>query len=867
MKHSLFKRLIQLLLSLLLLGQIQLIYLSLKHEGIPISKSLYNNYLPENLRLQSEQALFFFPYHFRIIDASLTQKTSHQIRINMPYINLSWSPHFQEQNFNRWSVESSSGTILSNYYPSELKLSQLKLKFVHGGIERGFIQLQDKDKVFEISYHDRQALPIESIHSAAYTAKWDTLDIDTNPSILQLIQSIHASKNTALHWSLERTPHSHLSLKASLSSESISYTDQALKALQVNAHFEAPELNVHFRTQEFTNSKLGLQLNSIYGHYEQYQKDLNPTLVLSANGLQYKNYSLESATAHIEARDDSTHGIEVSLFHKLNCLQIKTLYNNFGDKEPFPIQDLTFKGHIDPKSLHTFIPELKAVPLLKLPSATLYTTGYLKLNSTLEPLRAEGTLQGINFRLGDDAIDYLNSQYQCNESQVEMQTQLRVAERSLTIDSKIDLKDQDYHFLLKGTLYPTDFKTLLPNWWQSIFKKFSFTSQSQVQADFSLHGNFKKAIPDQFLGSVLAKELHYRSVYFPYGRLRIQGANYCTAITLDEIQMDQGQASGQLMTTVKPDGFQEIESLRIDLTGSLSTQNAARLFGGKTAQVLDRFESKESHPFVFKSAFFNPHYQKHIGKSYYNLIINTEKSFRFFQRPFDSLYAKLYGRDSNHFIRSASAGFAQGKAHLQADITQTQTPDPQIELILKLSECNYDLSSQYLFRQIQSNTASAPNRAIKLDLELESKGALFDLTRHQGFGSLNIQGKQLSQIYLLGPFSKALDEIRIPIGTFKLDHLESHFKIQGPSIYVPKLEINGKQSHIYGSGHIQIPNQTIDFDIKVDPLKNAKLSFTLLGELGSRFNPLTHILDFKVSGTAQEQKWRSRFDPRNLFGL
>ena len=97
MKHSLFKRLIQLLLSLLLLGQIQLIYLSLKHEGIPISKSLYNNYLPENLRLQSEQALFFFPYHFRIIDASLTQKTSHQIRINMPYIKLYWSPYFQEQ--------------------------------------------------------------------------------------------------------------------------------------------------------------------------------------------------------------------------------------------------------------------------------------------------------------------------------------------------------------------------------------------------------------------------------------------------------------------------------------------------------------------------------------------------------------------------------------------------------------------------------------------------------------------------------------------------------------------------------------------------------------------------------------------------
>lgn len=859
MKHGLLKRLVQLLLSVLLVGQIQLFYLSLKHDGIPISNTLFNKYLPENLRLQSEQVLFFFPYHFRITEATLSEKASHQIQIKLPYINLSWSPYYTELDFNRWSLRSPSGTVLSNYYPSELKLSQLKLAFAEKGIERGFVQLQDGDKIFYIRYQDRYTLPIQAVDSPV---DWEAPDIDKNPLIPQLIQSIHSSKNTTLHCSLERTPENRLAFKASGSSELISYASYRLEALQINARFEEPEFTLHFRGRQFKNTAFGLQCNSMIGQYRLDNAHSKPELLLSTDSIRYKNYRIEYATAQIKEGDRPARTIEASLFHQGNSLQIKT-----GYKDSSPTRALYFNGHIEPQSLIAIVPELNAVPQLALASETFHTTGHLQLNSALEPLEAEGSLQGTDFRLGDKGLDYLNARFKYTKSQLETEAELRVAERHLSINSKIHLGDQDYRFLLKGSLYPTEFDGLLPSWWQSIFQKFSFTSKSHIQADFSIHGNFKNPIPDQFLGSVIAEEIYYRSVHFPHGRLRVQGANYCTLITLDDIHMDIGQARGWLMTTVQPDGFQEIESLRIDLIGALGTQNAARLFGNKTAQVLDTFESNRAHEFAFEAAFFHPHYRQHSGKSYYNLFINTEKPFSFFQRPFDSLQAEIYGRNSEHYIRSASAGFAEGTAHFQADITQTLSDDPQIHLVLQLSECDFDLSSQYLFNQIQSTKPSALNREVELDLELESKGALFDFTRHLGYGSLKIEGEQLSQIYLLGPFSKALDELNIPIGTFKLDQLESRFQIRAASIQVPELKINGKQSHVYGSGQVQIPDQAIDFDIKIDPLKNANLSFTLFGEIGRRLNPVTHILHFKVSGTAKEQKWRSRFDPRNLLGL
>ena len=118
---------------------------------------------------------------------------------------------------------------------------------------------------------------------------------------------------------------------------------------------------------------------------------------------------------------------------------------------------------------------------------------------------------------------------------------------------------------------------------------------------------------------------------------------------------------------------------------------------------------------------------------------------------------------------------------------------------------------------------------------------------------------------MLGPFSKALDDLNISIGVFSLNHLESNFLIQKEWINVGNLEIDGEQSHVFGQGRILIPDQSINFKMEVDLLKNRNLSFSKLGSLGKILNPVTKIFNFSVTGTLQDQKWRSVLDPRNLF--
>ena len=70
---------------------------------------------------------------------------------------------------------------------------------------------------------------------------------------------------------------------------------------------------------------------------------------------------------------------------------------------------------------------------------------------------------------------------------------------------------------------------------------------------------------------------------------------------------------------------------------------------------------------------------------------------------------------------------------------------------------------------------------------------------------------------------------------------------------------------MFGEGRISIPDQSINFKMEVDLLKNKNLSFSKLGSLGKILNPVAKIFNFTVTGTLQDQKWRSALDPRNLF--
>jgi hypothetical protein len=92
------------------------------------------------------------------------------------------------------------------------------------------------------------------------------------------------------------------------------------------------------------------------------------------------------------------------------------------------------------------------------------------------------------------------------------------------------------------------------------------------------------------------------------------------------------------------------------------------------------------------------------------------------------------------------------------------------------------------------------------------------------------------------------------------------FRIDKDRIIFNALRIDGPQTRISADGTLAARDQSLDMRVKVNLFANVggpDSTFRKIGELLTE--PLPNLLDFQLGGTVHKQKWRSTYDPRNLF--
>lgn len=855
----------QTLLFILLFCQGALIYLCLSYQGIPISNSLIQKYVPVDLNFSSKETLFFLPFHIKLTEPEFAQKADTLFQFDSPEIFVSWQPSLKGFNLNNWKIHSYSGQINSKLYPSPLELNRLNLSFNRSQIQNAKVHLRSDDKVICLNYSAKKYLvqyhevlkPIESMQLQGLLSP----SIEQNSSLFSLINAFHASKNSHIECHLERMDLASYSLLTKLSSESIDLYGNKLKSLEIQSQHNSnsEQSIVFFEAADFSNSSIPIQCDTIRGEFKLNDQMQIASIKLGANSSRLKDTALDAISAEIQPRGTDDFIINGMLFHEDHSLNVLTDYQIDAETNAFSI-----KAYINLNKLQKgYIPELETLKIKSFyPS---FVDVEIILGKKLNLLSAQGLLQIEPTTINSTSIEYLRSDFQLLNKRLTTNNSLKINHRTSFINTNFNIESGDYSCSLQGANFSSDFNSILPKWWQNTFKDFSYNNDTKCLHDFSIYGSIESPDQNFLIGSVQTKNLDYKGVLVKYADLLVINKNYCTQITLKDLKTQQGKAEGTIKITKKPDGFNKPESVRTKLKSELTLKTAEKLFGSNTQKILFNFESPNTHTIDFESVFFDPHYTQHKGKSYYNLFIKRTDPILFFSRPFDQLTAKIYGRNNQHFIRSARAEFAGGQLNFEADISDTSSTDPQLRIHLNLSDCDYKQSIKDTFQNEFTNTPIEESVPLDLDLTLKSQGSLLDFTQHNGYGNLTINGPGLGKIHLLGPFSKALDQLNISIGVFSLNHLESNFLIQKEWINVGNLEIDGEESHVFGQGRISIPDQSINFKMEVDLLKNKNLSFSKLGSLGKILNPVAKIFNFTVTGTLQDQKWRSALDPRNLF--
>ncbi|MGB0290678.1 MAG: AsmA-like C-terminal region-containing protein, partial [Opitutales bacterium] len=195
----------------------------------------------------------------------------------------------------------------------------------------------------------------------------------------------------------------------------------------------------------------------------------------------------------------------------------------------------------------------------------------------------------------------------------------------------------------------------------------------------------------------------------------------------------------------------------------------------------------------------------------------------------------------------------------------------QLRLDLELTGADYS-TVRALFIDFEK---TPPSEAVRprvpsnkdgiLDLKVQSEGSAKNLYAHSGFGRVTLAHENLAQIQLLGPLSMILEKTPLGFTSLTLNQMESDFALADGFIKFSPLKITGPQATIEANGTLQMADQALDLVVGVNLIGNLNKKFNPLWRLTDAINPLNYLMQFRITGTLDNQTIRSLYDPRNLL--
>lgn len=141
----------------------------------------------------------------------------------------------------------------------------------------------------------------------------------------------------------------------------------------------------------------------------------------------------------------------------------------------------------------------------------------------------------------------------------------------------------------------------------------------------------------------------------------------------------------------------------------------------------------------------------------------------------------------------------------------------------------------------------------RLDVALSATGQPGDLASFTGTGNAALTGTELGEIHLFGLLSQVLSGLSLKFSTLKLDAAHTAFRLEQGRLLFPDLKITGPSAVIDARGNFTIATKALDFTARFKPYEdNLNL---LTAAIGIVLNPLTSILELKLSGPISNPSW------------
>lgn len=543
-----------------------------------------------------------------------------------------------------------------------------------------------------------------------------------------------------------------------------------------------------------------------------------------------------------------------------------------------------FSGTLNAQTRAGFIHAFGSLDLLavtpenirnSLPPITVNDAPYYNLDLTF----AEGfALQDASLRarvdaLELDAIHFDHIRFRADYSDGKFSIDRLYLRRDwqwLDVGFHLDNKSSEYALTLFGFAKPYDYNAILPPWWGGIFTDFDFEKVEDGLGDFVIYGNTEAKAADFFFGHATARNVGFKGVRVDEGDLIVRGRGPYAELHRLNARSGAGYVKGDIRFASRLDEVRGPMSVRLDLETKLPLTDAAKLFDEDIASILADFETDTMPQTTLKGAIFNSAYPEFKDKSYIEVAAACPSPLRFKGIPLDYLDFDLVGRKGITSLRNIRLGYAGGEANAIADILTANDRPAQLRFKASLEGANQAQAVAQLSalgkKQTEEEIESEAQNNGRLDFELHAEGPAQQPLKMKGIGSLKIENEELYAIQLFGPLSRLLQDTRLGFTSFALNELKASFEFEEGNVRFDQFIINGPRSKIEAPGTLQLSDYSLAMRVSVYLFGNAGNPDSNIRKIGEFITkPIPNLLVFELTGTAENQSWRSLYDPRKLI--
>ncbi len=435
----------------------------------------------------------------------------------------------------------------------------------------------------------------------------------------------------------------------------------------------------------------------------------------------------------------------------------------------------------------------------------------------------------------------------------------------------MDFSTTDYRMLLTGRLRPVEINGWFHgDWWLKFWQEHFTFPTTLPTADVDVAGRWKDPVHTVYFGSTEVRSASVWGGDFDSVRTRVFLRPQFTHV-LDFSGTREG-GSQKLEGWIKRFGdpvTHETHRLEFDFAGNLPPAVYERMLDSRADAMLASLQLNRP-PQVRAQGVIDG--KGPAAEPDYTFSVAADGGLNYYGFPFDS--ARVSGGISGPNLRlddiqfTTAGGQGAGKAAVTLAGGSRRLGFDLYVNGADMARTIRAVEAYQGYRTAQKLGPVAESRFMKrasggrLDVALSAEGELGDLASFKGTGNAALTGMELAEIQLFGLLSQVLSGLSLNFSSLTLTEARTSFRLDGGRLHFPDLKISGRSAVIDARGDFTFANSALDFTAKLKPFEESRTLLT--AALGLVVNPITSILELKLTGPVSKPNWSIVVGPSSL---